>query len=323
VATAAVLVTLTPAAGQPPAGPVDAKYVPPSFFAALVIDPVRFDRAAAAAGVPVDDLWQVIDMFAGVDAKALDARKLDRLTILIDPFPAGNLAFMTAVAARFPAGTDARKKLAPVLGGDVTEAKAGDTAYSKSTKFKMAKVEMAGYAADDRTLLISAWPDLEAMLKPGGADRPLGAALAKVDLDHEVVLVATPAPLLKRLAEKEKEAGGKQKEPFFEALRPALEKLEVATVALDLGRDTLLRAEFRAADAAGAGVVHDTLKDLLGKAKQAYPEARKEIASGLPADRAAPLLAFLDAVVNTHTLTKDGRTVVLTVARPKELAPKK
>ena len=43
-----------------------------------------------------------------------------------------------------PAGTDARKKLAPLLGGEVKEFKVGDIPYVRSTKLKLAMVEMAG-----------------------------------------------------------------------------------------------------------------------------------------------------------------------------------
>jgi hypothetical protein len=317
---AAVVLTLSTAAAQPPAGgPVEAKYVTPTFVAAVVFEPARLDKAAKDAGLPAAEVWKVIEGFSGTEVK-----QFERVTFLVEPFPGGNVAFMPAFVLRYPAGTDARKQLAPLLGGDVTEAKVGDIAYVRSTKYKLAKVEMAGYAIDDRTLLVAAWPTLEPMLKPGGEkdkDRALAAELAKADLAHDAVVIFTPAPALKRIAELEKESGKPTDMPYYKEVKAALERTAAITITLDLGKETLIRAEFRCDNAAGAGVVHDTLKDLLGKAKEAYPAVRKDLEKQF--DFAKPLLLILDETVNNHKLTKDGNTVVLTVARPKELTPKK
>ena len=312
----------TAAPAEPPRGaPVDAKYVPAPFVAALVFDPARLDKAAVAAGLPVGEAWKALEGITGADTK-----QFERVVFLIDPIPGGNVAFMPAFVLRYPAGTDARKRLPALLGGDVKEAKAGDVTYVRSTKYKLAMVEMAGYAIDDRTLLVAAWPTLEPMLKPGAdadKDRVLGAALAATDFGHDVVLVVTPAPVLKRIADREKQSGKPHDAPYFKELKPALERLTAITVAINLGKEPLLRAEFRCTDAAGAGVVHATLKDLLAKAKDAYPDARKGLEKELTPDAMKPLLAILDEAVNGHTLTKDGAAVVLTVARPKGQTPKK
>ena len=235
------------------------------------------------------------------------------------------------MVVRSQAGTDDREEIAQRLGGDVKEFKVGDITDVRSTKYKLAKVEMAGYAIDDRTLLVAAWPTLEPMLKPGGEkdkDRVLAAELAKLDANHDAVLVVTPAPALRRVAEIEKQDAKKTDakkpaDPDFAALRTALEKVAAITVTLDFGKETLLRAEFRCADAAGATAVHDALKGAMAKAKEAYPEARKGLEMQFPPEVAKPLLAVLDETVNNHKLTKDGSTVVLTAARPKELTPKK
>ena len=319
---AVAFLAATAASAEPPrAAPVDAKYVPAPFVAALVFEPARLDKAAVAAGLPVGEAWKAFEGITGADTK-----QFERVVFLIDPIPGGNVAFMPAFVLRYPAGTDARKRLPALLGGDVKEAKAGDIAYVRSTKYKLAMVEMAGYAIDDRTLLVAAWPTLEPMLKPGAdadKDRVLGAALAATDFGHDVVLVVTPAPVLKRIADREKQSGKPHDAPYYKELKPALERLTAITVAVDLGKDPLLRAEFRCTDAAGAGVVHTTLKDLLAKAKDAYPDARKGLEKELTPDAMKPLLAILDEAVNGHTLTKDGAAVVLTVARPKGQTPKK
>ena len=315
---AALALTLHAAAPRPPAAdPVVTKYVPAGFCAALVIDPVRLDKAATAAGLPVADLWKAVEEKAG-----LDPRKLHRATLFVDPLPGGNVAFFPAVAIRYPAGTDARKQLTPLLGGDAKEAKAGDQSYLRSGKYQLAKTEIAGYAADDRTLLFAPWPTLETMLKAGDAkDRPLAAALAAADLDHEMVLVIVPGPVMKKVAELEK--GSTNGTPALDPFRPALKHLRAVVVTADLGRETLVRAEFVADDAEGAAVVRATVEKLLARAKESYPATRKGLETDLPASVVTPLRAVLDAAVTGHKLTTDGAKVVLTVPRPKELAPKK
>ena len=287
---------------------------------AIVFEPTRLNKSATAAGLPISELWNTVEGISGTETK-----QFERITVLVEPFPGGNVAFMPAFVLRYPAGTDARKQL-PILLGEVKDAKIGDIAYVRSTKFKLAKVEMAGYAVDDRTVLVAPWPTLELMLKPTGAgdkDRPLGAELAKLDPTGDAVLVITPAPLLKRIAEIEKQGGEKITDPIFTAVGPALEKVVAITVNLDFSKDMLLRVEFRSADAAAAGVVHDTLKDLLAKAKEAYPDVRKTLEKEFPPEMAKSLLPFIDEAVKGHVLTKDGASVVVAVARPKGQAPKK
>jgi hypothetical protein len=317
-AAAAVVLTLSTAAAQ---APVEAKYVLPQFAAAIVFEPARLDKSAKAAGLPVAELWKTIEGISGTDTK-----QFERVTFLVDPLPGGNVAFMPAFVLRYPAGTDARKQLAPLLGGEVKEAKVGDVAYVRSTKLKLAKVEMAGYAIDDRTLLVAAWPTLEPMLKPGGGkdkDRTLAAELAKADFAHDLTLVAVMAPVTKRIAEKEKDSGKPHDAPFYKELKPLMEKVEALTVTLDLGKDTVVRAEFRCDNAEGAGAVHDSLKKFLAMAKEAYPDARKDLEKQFPPGLEKPLLALADEAVNNHKLTKDGSKVVLTIARPKDWTPKK
>lgn len=313
----------TPATAQKPReSPVEAKYVPPSFAAALVFEPAKLDKAMKNTGLPVAEFWKVIVGIAGTDAKPFE-----RVTFFIEPFPGGNVAFMPAFALRYPAGTDARKQLAPLLGGEVTNAKVGEVAYVRSAKYKLAKVEMAGYSIDDRTLLVAAWPTLEPMLKAKLAkdsDRVLATELAKADLTHDLTLVVTPAAVMKRITEIEKQSGKPTEEPLFKEIKPLLENVRVLTVAVNFGSEALVRARFRCAAPADAVVVHDTLKGLLAKAKKDYPATRKDLEKQFPPELAKPLVELLDSTTNDHKLEMDGRSgVLLTIARPKDWTPKK
>src|SRR5262245_9773107 len=96
---AALIFTLSTAAAQAPAGgPVEAKYVPPQFAAAVVFEPARVEKGAKAAGLPAAEVWKAAEGFVGTDPK-----QFERVTFLVDPFPGGNVAFMPAFVLRYPA----------------------------------------------------------------------------------------------------------------------------------------------------------------------------------------------------------------------------
>jgi hypothetical protein len=299
-----------PAFAQPPKlAVVDAAYVPPKFVAALVVNPARAEKSAKAAGFPVADVLKLVEEQTGIDPKSID-----RAVLYIDPMPGGNVAFFPAAAVRFKEGTDAKKQLAAAL-GEATEATAGGKTYLRSAKRQMAKVEIAGYAVDDRTAIVAPWPTLEPMLKGGKEDRPLAVELEKADLDHDLVLVAVPKPIHQLL-----DLGLSSLPPSLAPTLAALKRLEAATVTMDFDKDPVVRAAFRADNAEGAEVVHKEARRLLDWAKQDWPDERKEIEKELQPGWAKPLLPLIDEMLKNPKVAKDGKTVTLSVARPKDWA---
>jgi hypothetical protein len=285
---------------------VDAAYVPPKFVAALVVNPARLEKSAAGAGFPVADLLKLVEDQTGIDPKVID-----RAVLYIDPMPGGNVAFFPAAAVRFKQGTDAKKQLAAAL-GETTEATASDKTYLRSAKVQMAKAAIAGYAIDDRTAIFAPWPKLEEMLKGGKEDRPLAVELEKADLDHDLVLVVVPKPIHQLL-----DVGLSSAPPSLAPTLRALKPVEAATVTADFDKDPVIRAAFRADNADGAEVVHKEVKRVLDWASQDWPADRKEIEKELPG-WAKPLLPLLDETLKNPKVAKDGKTVTLTVARPKD-----
>ena len=78
---AVAFLAATAASAEPPRGaPVDAKYVPAPFVAALVFEPARLDKAAVAAGLPVGEAWKALEGITGADTK-----QFERVVFLIDP----------------------------------------------------------------------------------------------------------------------------------------------------------------------------------------------------------------------------------------------
>lgn len=299
-----------PAVAQPPkAKPavVDAVFVPPKFVAALVVNPTRLEKSAKAAGFPVADVLKLVEDQTGISPKVID-----RAVLYIDPMPGGNVAFFPAAAVRFTAGTDAKKQLVAAL-GETTEATAGGKTYLRSTKVQMAKAAIAGYTVDDRTAIFAPWPTLEEMLKGGKEDRLLAVELEKADLDHDLVLVVVPKPIHQLL-----DLGLSSLPPSLAPTLVALKRLEAATVTMDFDKGTVIRAAFRADNPEGVEVVYKEARRLLDWAKQDWPDSRKEVEKGLPPAWGKLALALLDEVVNSPKLAKDGKTVTLTVPRPKD-----
>ncbi len=307
----------TPVAAQaPPAKPLGTEYAAPNHAVAITVDPNRLAKSAKAVGLPADKLWAQIEPNTKVDPATLE-----RATVLIEPLPGGNVAFMPVGVFRFTDKVDGKTKLTEMLGGALTPATAGGRTYSKGN-WKIAGTTVAGFAAADGTVVLGVADMIEGVLTAGGdAKRPLAAALAAADTDHDLVLVVAGKPLRERIAKVA--GGGKKPAGMPDPVWAGLEALDTATAAVDLTADTVVRAEFRAADADGAKAVRGMLEFALTAAKAAYPDARKGMEAGLPPDVKGPTLALLDAVVNDHTLATDGATVVMTVPRPKGLAPKK
>jgi hypothetical protein len=307
-----------PATAQPP---VESKFVTQQYAAAIVFEPARLEKSAQAAGLSVAGLWKTIEEMGGPDVK-----QFERITCLIDLLPNGDLAFMPAFVLRYPPGTDARRQITPLLGGEVKEFKVGNVDYVRSTKIKLAQVEMSGHIIDDSTLLIAVWPILEPMLKPGGENDKgltLAAELAKADFDHDVTFIVSMPPTLRRFVKHEKKVGPEDLSAAYKSAKLIMEQTEAMTLTLDLGKETVVRAEFRCGNAWGAGVFQDTLKSVLSKLKDAYPVSRKDLGLLMPTAIGHPVMALLDEGVRNHKLTKNDNKVVLTVARPRVWNPKK
>ena len=290
------------------------KWIPPTFAAAVVVEPARLEKAAAGVGLPVESLWRLVESTTG-----LDPRTVERFTLLVDPLPGGNVAFFPAVVARFPADAEAKKQLAPLLGKSVVKRVRGNKTYLLSSRYKMAGVEIAGFAADDRTLLFGPWPSLVPMLDPNNERGALAKLAAAEDLDHDLVVALAARPVQDKIT---RLAALRIARLMPSPLEPAWEvfkHLDTAVLRVDLAAAAMVRAEFRAFDKGSAAAVHEAVKRGLATAKEMYAGVRPSLAQLLPAGVAPRLTLLLDAAVNNAVVTADGKTVIVTVARPNAL----
>jgi hypothetical protein len=271
---------------------------------------------------------------------------------LHEPLLGWSILGMGAVALRYAKGEDLPARLKALLGGEVTEVTANKT-YLRSKKYRFldqADLEVAGSVADDGSVLISVWPVLEFMLgipwddkrfegdldrrlargvaftnlePPTGKTSPLGSALNGVDLDHDLVLVLTPQPVLEKLAKlKDWEDPPEGLPAAYLPAWHALKRLTAAVVTVDFGAKVFLRVELRAADEGGAKALLSGLEALLPKAKDSYPDMRKELLRDLAPEVRTPILAVVGELVTHAKLSRAGNVVVLTTGKPKGLVHK-
>jgi len=159
---------------------------------------------------------------------------------------------------------------------------------------------------------------------PTGKPSPLGRTLNAADVNHDLVLIFTPRPILDKLAKLKD-----WKDPPAEVSKDylpvwlALKRTEAVVATLDFGAEVFMRVEFRAAGAEGAKVVLEGLTVLLAKAKADYPGVRQELLSDLSPEVRTPILAVVDELISDHALVLDGNAVALTIRRPKNLVYQK
>jgi hypothetical protein len=315
-----------PGAAQAPKSPpgkvkggglLTAQHVREAQAAVVVVNPARLTRSAVAAGLPIDAVWKDIKEMTGVDAKAVA-----RAEVYVTPFPGGNVLFDVAAALRFT--TPAADQYARDLLAVPPEKKAGAVAgrpWYESPRYKMGKDDYwAAFLADPATAVLASRRHMMELAPATEKVLPLAAVAEGIDFTaHEVVAIALPGVVTAKL---DRLLAG-QKEPRYEALKPALARVKAVVATVDLARDPFVRVEFRADSADGAAVVAEALKKLLAELKAAYPDIEKGLRADLPQGYEAAVLATADAVVNRPQVAVEKSTVVVTVARPAELAPKK
>jgi hypothetical protein len=302
---------------------LDLAYIPGDFTAAVIVHPQRLLKSSLLAGLPKEELLAQATALLGIDP-----RKVERVVLLIEPFPGGNVAFFPAGIVRFNEDVDGKQVLTQALHG-AREQKTKDKTYLQSTspEYAMAKSPVCGYVADSRTVLVAPEPTLQKMLAATGAKSPLLDRLGGVDLDKDVVgLFVLDEGEGRRNGPTVRQALGEIAKQGKDGLPPPLagattlpDRLLSATVALNLTGDTLLQVDLEAKDAESATAVHDLAKAGLDFVKQLYPEFRKNFAGQLPPDAGQPILAVFDDVAAGLSTSKNERRVLLTLKTPQGL----
>lgn len=316
----AVVLAATPVAAQPAKKPtmglMMASHLRESQALVAVIDPARLTKSATASGLPVDLMWKDVKEYAGIDHKTVA-----RAEVYVTPFPGGNVMFEFGAALRFTSPV-ADRQVRAIL-AIPPEKRAGAVAgfpWYESPRYKFGKDDYwAAFLTDPSTAVFTPSKQMSYFTRRTEKILPLAAAVETVEPGHEITVIIIPEAITVKVDR----MLGNQKEPQYEAVKPALAYVKFVVVYADLGRDPMLRVEFRADSADGASKVAEAVKKSLDDLKAAYPAIEKDLKADLPKGFEAAVLATADEVVNRPKVAIEKSTVVVTVARPTELAPKK
>jgi hypothetical protein len=306
---------------------LDLSYITEDFNGAVIVHPRRLLEASMLAPLPLDKLSAGTELLLGVDP-----RKVEQLIFLVEPFPDGIKPYSDAGMAGILRFTDKvrGKELLPKLLRGASEATFNDKTIWKSKTFKVGiapAMPVAGYVADERTLLVAPEPILAKMLLAQKAKSPLIDTLAKADLQNDVLVAFT-------FESKKKDLDGKtlrQKasalvSSFKEMLPPGLaaaatvpDRLKTATLAVDLRGKTLVELTLEADSSASAKVLHDLLEQGLVFGKGFMATEGKDMLGRLgPTGKAAG--KTVDEIMDGLTLSQDGADVRLKVPKPNGLS---
>jgi hypothetical protein len=301
---------------QPAKKTLDLSYIAADFNTAAIVHPSRLLNSPLLAD------WSKEPMVAGmIKDTGIDPRKIDQLILLGDPMPGGNVALMPAGIVRWSEDVDSKDLLSRQLNGVETAEFQGKQYYRG--KKELAKVPVAGYVPEPRTLVVADKLTLEKMLAARDAKSPLLDRLAKVDLDHDLIFVflldqvptSEPKPTVRQVAHEVL----KKAEKDLPGVEKLADQVKAITVSLDLAGDTLLRIEVEATDAASATAVHDLVQKSIGMANQAYQGFKPALQAQAPPDLGQSVAELGDQLLGGLDLSKDGNRVVLVLKMPKGL----
>jgi hypothetical protein len=231
-----------------------------------------------------------------------------------------NVLFFPAGILRFTEATDGKK----VLGGslkEMEEAQASGKTYYRSKSEKMAQVPLAGFVANDRTILLAPEPTLKKMLAAQNANSPLLDRLRGLDLDHDITGVFVVGPYKVALAELKNQP---DVPPQLGGLKSLDRDLDAVTFTLDANKDSLLQIALHGTTDGAAASLEQLVNSALDMGKQMYgmirPEMEKNLAKDLPPGVAPKLMRLADQLDKGGIrVTREGKRVTITVEKPKDL----
>jgi hypothetical protein len=182
----------------------------------------------------------------------------------------------------------------------------------------MAGVPVAGYVADDRTILNAPEPTLKKMLAAKG-DGPLAKQLRRVDLGAEVSAAFVMEPMRPLAAEFLKDAA-KDLPPEFADVATLHQRIKAGTLALNLSKNPLLAVTLEAENEESARVLEKLAGQGHDLLKQSYPDLRKDLAKDLPPEVSKEALAVIDQVPQAITIARREARVTVTLQAPNGLA---
>jgi hypothetical protein len=302
----------------------DVSYIGGDFNTAIIVHPRHIARAPVLAPLGLDKLLAPV-----IKAIGADPRNLEEVVLLLDPSPpepakkdpkdvASDLPVMPAAILRFVSKVDGPRLLGDALGG-VDKTTFQDMSYYRSKTVDLARSLIAGYVADERTLLVAPEPTLHKMLTASEVNSILVDRLRATEVNHDVVIVSVlePAKFRKLLTELLQPIKTAQAEYAVAATLP--DRLQAATLSLDLGGSTMMTLALDAPNEEAAKTLEEQVKNARTRLWREWPEMRKNLAKQLSPDLSEAVLTVGDQVVPAIYPKREGTRVTVTVLMPQAL----
>lgn len=296
------------------------------FCAAVMIHPARIAQSPFGKSIALTKLVTAALQHPKVDKRVVqlvDPAKISRLTLLVDPFPGGNVAFFPAVVVEYEQDTP---------GGELLRALWPDSRPSAEDKRHFAGVEemagttIDGYIASSKTILIAPQPMLEKMLsKYRSSSNPLRRRLVGQPVESDIAVEYTSQPALKSLLKMTgMNAAQLRSDPETdEVVKTLLLDVKSATLKLQLRPAPSIRASVLGNNVAGATKIKEMLDGGMGiltavvDNAQVRNELKRELMNELP--RAVIELvdsAALRDLVRAMEFSKRGASVEVKIDIP-------
>lgn len=277
-------------------------YVHHDFCAAVVIHPARIAQSEFGKSIDLPKLMAAALQESELDPtrarQYIDPAKIDRLTVLIEPFPGGNVAFDFGLVMQYVEDTPGREMLR-ALWPD-SRASSGDERLFVNLEESSAGTPVQAYVAGPKTILIAPRPILEKMLSKDRSPRnPLQMQLRGGPADSEVVVEYASQPVLMSLLKLTGQTAAQLRaDPQTdEAAKTMVFDVTAASFHLRLREKPSLHASVRCDNLRNAAKI----KDMLDGGKQMLlavlenAEARDGLKKELRAEFPPPVVALVDS----------------------------
>jgi hypothetical protein len=305
---------------------LDLSFIHAECNAAFVVHPARIAKSKSPLLPPADQQEQFL---AGLIQEAgFDPRKLEQAILVTEPAPPQSKPKPPAKASsdspvfvvfilRFVDKIDGKSILSKAL-KESEEASAGGKTYAKSKKEKAnAGQPLAGFAADERTILLGDEAMLKKMLAARDARGPLLDKLRDLDLDNDLFGVILLAPFKSQIAELAK---APNLPPPLAGLKTIDSDLIAVKIIGNLERDKLVQITLEGSSEQAAANLEKLARALLDMGKEFYKQFKPELEKQMPPDLRGKLLKVADQIQNNGIkVAKEGKNVVVTLEKPKDL----
>lgn len=176
-------------------------YVHPNFCAAVVVHPKQIVNSPLGKSFRLRELIQLVPKAIGLESDALaqawDPAGIERITVLIEPLPEGNVAFLPGIVVEFSEnnpGLQAIKAIWPQSKTTPSDPKL------INVPDEIAGTKVQAYVADSQSLLIAPESTLELMRSDRQSSANVLRGKLRSDYDGSDLFIAYASrPLLQRL----------------------------------------------------------------------------------------------------------------------------